>query len=110
MPLPQHDMEVLKADQFSWWLNMACAKRDGAVGSAKETHTKACYGVAALALLHGREQTLPTNRIIQYTRETAINDVPVSLMSQVGSKIRIFRGSSLHSPFAPRAGIRYDGL
>lgn len=110
MRLSQHDRDVPSVDQSSWWLNVACAKRDGAVGSAKETPTKTCYGVAALALLHGREQKLPAKRIIQYTRETAINDVPVSLMSQVGSKIRILRGSSLHSPFAPRAGIRYDGL
>ncbi|KAF5016181.1 hypothetical protein F66182_12219 [Fusarium sp. NRRL 66182] len=34
----------------------------------------------------------------------------VSLVTQVGSTIRILRGYRLRSPFAPKAGVRYDGL
>lgn len=89
---------------------MACAKRDGAVGSANEVPTKGCYGVAVLALLHGREQLCTTTGIVQYTRECTISEAPVSLMSQVGSRIRIIRGHLLNSPLAPKAGIRYDGM
>ncbi|KAF4506864.1 hypothetical protein G6O67_006902 [Ophiocordyceps sinensis] len=34
----------------------------------------------------------------------------LSLLSQVGTQIRILRGYCLESPLAPSAGIRYDGL
>ncbi|KAM0562236.1 hypothetical protein ACHAPJ_002681 [Fusarium lateritium] len=93
-----------------WWLNLACAHRDGIVGSARERPTKGKYGVAALPLLTGQENIDFEDGIIKYVREGRITDMHVSLMSQVGSTVRVLRGYRLRSPFAPKAGIRYDGL
>lgn len=36
-------------------------------------------------------------------------DMCIPLMTLVGSKIRVLRGHLLQSPFAPQAGVRYDG-
>lgn len=94
----------------SWWLNLACAHRDGIVGSTRETPTKGKYGVAALPLLTGREEVYFANGTIRYMKEGSLSDMHVSLLSQVGTTIRILRGHQLKSPLAPRAGIRYDGL
>ena len=58
----------------------------------------------------GREEIQSSTGRVQYTRESKLEDAPVSLISQVGSKIRILRGHRLKSPLAPSCGIRYDGL
>jgi hypothetical protein len=58
----------------------------------------------------GREEIQSGTGRVQYTKESKLEDVPVSLISQVGSKIRILRGHRLKSPLAPNCGIRYDGL
>ncbi|KAM0334372.1 hypothetical protein ACHAQA_001398 [Verticillium albo-atrum] len=92
-----------------WWLNLACAHRDGIVGNAHERPTKGRYGVAALPLLTGTEEHLGGN-LYKYVREGKLSDMHFSLMSQVGTQIRLLRGYRLKSMFAPTAGVRYDGL
>ncbi|KAL6698845.1 PUA-like domain-containing protein [Trichoderma pleuroticola] len=91
------------------WLNLACAHRDGIVGSIIETPTKGRYGAAALPLLTGREEVLPSGTV-RYMREAKLSETHVSLISCVGTQIRILRGHRLRSPLSPKAGIRYDGL
>ncbi|KAF4991173.1 hypothetical protein FGRMN_7978 [Fusarium graminum] len=86
--------ENLDIEPGHWWLNLACAHRDGIVGSARERPTKGKYGVAALPLLTGQENIDYDDGCIRY----------------VGATFRILRGYRLRSPFAPKAGIRYDGL
>lgn len=93
----------------SWWLNIGCAHRDGIVGAASEHATKGRYGIAALALLTGREEDLPDGKST-YIREGTAEDVHMNLISQVGRKIRILRGFRLQSMLTPAAGVRYDGL
>lgn len=95
---------------YSWWLNLACAHRDGIVDSNREKPTKGKYGVAALPLLTGQEDIDYDDGAIRYVRQGRIADIHVSLISQVGATFRILRGYHLRSPFAPKAGIRYDGL
>ncbi|KAM0276777.1 hypothetical protein ACHAQH_006426 [Verticillium albo-atrum] len=92
-----------------WWLNLACAHRDGIVGNAHERPTKGRYGVAALPLLTGTEEHVGGN-LYKYCREGKLSDMHFSLMSQVGTQIRLLRGYRLKSLFAPAAGLRYDGL
>lgn len=89
---------------------MACAHRDGIVGSARERPTRGKYGVAALPLLTGEEYIDDNDGYIRYARQGRITDIHVSLVSQPGATFRILRGYRLSSPFAPKAGIRYDGL
>ncbi|KAH7170397.1 PUA-like domain-containing protein [Dactylonectria macrodidyma] len=100
----------LKFEPGHWWLNLACAQRDGIVGSVLETPTKGKYGVTALPLVTGWESVYLPGGTVKYVKEGHISDIHVSLLSQVGTQIRILRGHRLQSPLAPKAGIRYDGL
>ncbi|CAF3618629.1 unnamed protein product [Fusarium graminearum] len=100
----------LEIEPGHWWLNLACAHRDGIVDSNREKPTKGKYGVAALPLLTGQEDIDYDDGAIRYVRQGRIADIHVSLISQVGATFRILRGYHLRSPFAPKAGIRYDGL
>ncbi|KAF5501564.1 hypothetical protein CGCS363_v006445 [Colletotrichum siamense] len=92
-----------------WWLNLACAHRDGILGTAVEKPTKSKYGITALPLLTGREEHIRGN-LYRYVREGRLSDMHVSLLTQVGTQIRILRGYRLKSTLAPQAGVRYDGL
>ncbi|KAI1828348.1 hypothetical protein F4861DRAFT_547437 [Xylaria intraflava] len=107
---PVSEVEAnLQFEPGHWWLNITCAERDGIVNSSLETPTKACYGVTALPLLTGSEELIRHN-VVKYVREGHPSDMHISLISQVGRKIRIMRGYRLKSIFAPEAGLRYDGL
>jgi hypothetical protein len=92
-----------------WWLNIACAYRDGIVGNEYEKPTEGQYGITALPLLTGREAMLEPNRV-KYIREGNLSDMHNSLVTQTGKQIRILRGYRLKSIYAPSAGVRYDGL
>ncbi|TID01619.1 hypothetical protein CH35J_004468 [Colletotrichum higginsianum] len=92
-----------------WWLNLACAQRDGIIGTAVEKPTKGKYGVTALPLLTGCEEHV-RGKLYRYVREGRLSDMHVSLLTQVGTQIRILRGYRLKSTLAPQAGVRYDGL
>ncbi|KXH34510.1 hypothetical protein CSIM01_00421, partial [Colletotrichum simmondsii] len=92
-----------------WWLNLACAHRDGVIGTAVEKPTKGKYGITALPLLTGREEHIRGN-LYRYVREGRLSDMHVSLLTRVGTQIRILRGYRLKSTLAPHAGVRYDGL
>ncbi len=92
-----------------WWLNIACAYRDGIVGNEVEKPTKGQYGMSALPLLTGREEVQEGNRV-RYIREGNLPDMHNSLITQTGNQIRILRGYRLKSIYAPAAGVRYDGL
>ncbi|OAA77713.1 sra-ydg [Akanthomyces lecanii RCEF 1005] len=105
--------EVEGNQQFEpghWWLNLACAARDGVVGATHETPTKGRYGFAALPLMSGNEVVDSDKDLIKYTRDSTLTDASVSLITQVGAKTRLLRGHCLKSPFAPKSGVRYDGL
>lgn len=47
---------------------------------------------------------------VRYIREGTMADMCLPLMTHVGGRVRIIRGSLLNSIFAPKAGVRYDGL
>jgi hypothetical protein len=80
------------------------------VGSGLEKLTTGRYGVAVLPLLTGKEEFLG-NEITKYTRKSRTRaDVHASLLTSVGSWIRILRGHRLLSAFSPIGGVRFDGL
>ncbi|RBR10852.1 uncharacterized protein FIESC28_09285 [Fusarium coffeatum] len=56
----------LEIEPGHWWLNLACAHRDGIVGSNREKPTKGKYGVAALPLLTGQENIDYDDGAIRY--------------------------------------------
>ncbi|KAI1743549.1 hypothetical protein F4680DRAFT_347942 [Xylaria scruposa] len=105
---PVSEVEAnLQFEPGHWWLNITCAERDGIVNSSLEIPTTGCYGFPALPLLTGSEEMIRHNTV-RYVHEGRTLHVP--LISQVGRKIRIIRGYKLKSVFAPKAGLRYDGL
>lgn len=105
-----HDKTRSEADGgCSWWLNLACAHRDGIVCSGREELSQAKYGIPTLPLLTGSEVADYPSATVTYTREGRMSDMCVPLMTELGKKIRILRGHRLKSPFAPQAGVRYDG-
>ncbi|KAE9374716.1 hypothetical protein N431DRAFT_405640 [Stipitochalara longipes BDJ] len=94
----------------SWWLNIACAFRDGIVGEIDEKVTKGPYNVTALPLLSGEEVEGPTLDMYQYIKTGTNKEMPFSILGNRGGPVRILRGNALKSKFAPKIGIRYDGL
>lgn len=89
---------------------MACALRDGIVGSDFETTTTGPYGVTALTMLTGTEIKCPEPDTFKYVKRGNLKQIHLSLMRHTGKKIRVLRGFTLRSMYAPSAGIRYDGL
>ncbi|KAI1340588.1 hypothetical protein F5Y15DRAFT_379175 [Xylariaceae sp. FL0016] len=99
----------LEFEAGHWWLNIACAERDGIVADSLEIPTKGRYGITALPLLTGQEELIRHNTV-KYVREGRSSDMHIALVSQVGRRIRVLRGYRLKSIYAPQAGVRYDGL
>lgn len=51
---------------------------------------------------------LPNETI--FAVEGALKEIGGNLLSQVGKQVRLLRGYRLMSKYAPKAGIRYDGV
>ncbi|KAK8092095.1 YDG/SRA domain-containing protein [Apiospora hydei] len=102
----------LQFEAGHWWLNLACAQRDGIVTSSVEEPTSGRYGITTLPLLTGREEVIYENgsELTKYIRYGRSSDMHIPLISQVGKNIRVLRGYRLRSIYAPEAGIRYEGL
>lgn len=84
--------------------------RDGFVDCVRETPTKGKYSVVALPLVSGYEDVYAATNMARYAKESHLSELHLSLITQVGQKVRILRGYQLRSPLAPEAGIRYDGV
>ena len=89
---------------------MACAYRDGIVGTALPGITTGAYGVTAFTLVDGLEVEGENPGEIVFLRQGALRDIGVPLLTEIGRSIRILRGYQLRSKYAPTAGLRYDGL
>ena len=89
---------------------MSCALRDGIVSSDFEITTAGRYGVTALPMLTGTEIKCPQRDTSKYTMRGTLKQLHLSLMGHTGKNIRVLRGFTLKSMYAPSAGIRYDGL
>ncbi|KAK7918279.1 Peptidyl-prolyl cis-trans isomerase pin4 [Apiospora marii] len=102
----------LQFEAGHWWLNLACAQRDGIVTSSVEKPASGRYGITTLPLLTGREEVINENgvELTKYIRFGRSSDMHIPLISQVGKQIRVLRGYRLRSIYAPEAGIRYEGL
>ncbi|PHH63035.1 hypothetical protein CDD81_6366 [Ophiocordyceps australis] len=103
--------ENLGFEPGDWWLNMACAQRDGIANSTSERPVKGIYSdILTLPLLTGREEVQSLGGMVKYIREGPQSDMHISLLSKVGTQVRVLRGHHLKSWIAPKAGVRYDGL
>lgn len=89
---------------------MACAHRDGIVGTASPSVTRGAYGVTAFALVQGDEVDGEKPGEIVFRRQGTLQNIGVPLLTEIGRSIRILRGYKLHSKYAPVGRLRYDGL
>ena len=112
LPFPQHknDPKIHTDCVSSWWLNILCAYRDGIVGSTDESLTLGPHGLSTLPLLTGQEIEGQVSGTLCYVKEGPASEMHFKLLSSFGRQIRVLRGHTLDSPYAPVAGIRYDGL
>ncbi|KAK4211963.1 hypothetical protein QBC37DRAFT_441741 [Rhypophila decipiens] len=101
-------VEKKDKDDVHWWLNIACAHRDGFVATDVEKPTIRDHDRTALPLLTGREEIL-TDHSVKYIRVGKLGDVHHALFGQIGKKIHLMRGYQLKSDLAPTEGVRYDG-
>ena len=72
--------------------------------------TKGLYCVTALPLLSGEEREGPTLNQYEYTKRGTIKEMPFGLLTNKKAPVRVLRGHMLKSKFAPKIGVRYDGL
>ncbi|KAK4202661.1 hypothetical protein QBC40DRAFT_320986 [Triangularia verruculosa] len=94
-----------------WWLTMACARRDGMVGTEEEKVSKGRYNVFTLPLLSGKEEDIYGHgNSTKYVRTGGLKDMHVELLTLVGKHLRVLRGYLLRSGMAPRTGVRFDGI
>jgi hypothetical protein len=82
--------------------------RDGVVSSADEFVTKR-QGRVILPLLTGTEVQGPELGMCEYRKKGPLKEMHLFLMVATGYTIRLLRGHTLKSKYAPAAGIRYDG-
>lgn len=94
---------------YSWWVNLACAHRDGILCSSRDVLSKGEYDIPTLPLLDGAEVGNWPDAGIKYTRKGTMADMWIPLLTHVGKRVRVLRGHLLESPFAPKVGVRYDG-
>ncbi|KAK3682689.1 hypothetical protein B0T22DRAFT_292187 [Podospora appendiculata] len=94
----------------SWWLNIACAHRDGLVAHEDEMPTiRSVEDSSVLPLLTGREEITGVEAT-NYIATGPYKKIHGRLVSKVGKLIHVLRGYELRSEYAPVAGLRYDGL
>lgn len=90
---------------------MVCAYRDGIIANPVEALTSSTYGVTALVLLRGTERDGPAPNMYEFTIEGKFNEMnSILMMGNRGRAFRVLRGYELISKYAPKAGLRYDGL
>lgn len=97
----------------SWWISPLFAFRDGIVDSASADGVVADSGGAYAVLMAGDEEVAGQNadsfvfraRLNDKSRYRLTSGTPESR-----SPVRILRSHTLRSFYAPKAGLRYDGL
>ncbi len=104
----------------SWWIKPAAAFRDGIIDEQHGSITADGYGVYAIRLdddqeSEGRFWEREVEGVERMTtRYKAPADEPglLKLTKAVLSRdpIRVLRSGTLKSEWAPKAGLRYDGL
>jgi hypothetical protein len=92
-----------------WWLNLACAMRDGMVDNADGAVTYRNGVVFTFPLLHGSEARGRIPGTYKYSHEGPISETHPNMIGCIGHRINIVRGRALKSNLAPACGVRYDG-
>lgn len=93
-----------------WWPSMAYMFRDGVVKGLEEVVYPGPYGLSwVLPMFTGTEEDDPMTGMYRFIREGMEKDMHTKLMMSAGKRVKILRGHTLKSKYAPTHGIRYDG-
>ncbi|CAG8948892.1 hypothetical protein HYFRA_00002016 [Hymenoscyphus fraxineus] len=100
-----------------WWPQRRCALRDGAHGEVEAgIWGQTNVGAFAICIAHGGYDDRDNGDEIEYCGTKGKNGVAsrgtsfLELSFQNSQPLRILRGPNKASKFAPKLGIRYDGL
>ena len=95
----------------SWWIHPAAAYRDGVIHGSMNGITADRNGAYAIMMTDGEEIKTGRHDVIKYK---ALQSDPgrFKLMHGVPTRnpVRVLRTWRLKSPWAPKGGLRYDGL
>lgn len=98
----------------SWWINALFAFRDGIVDSAESAGGIVADGDGAYAVLLANEDEISGPTAGAFTYRAKNEDKGryrlTSATRESRQPVRILRSHTLRSFWAPKAGIRYDGL
>ncbi|KAI9823387.1 MAG: hypothetical protein M1826_007743 [Phylliscum demangeonii] len=100
-----------------WWINRACAYRDGMLDDPDADVTVASFGASAIVLARGVERengdgTSTWTCTQADVKARAATAGLFSLMKNMRNRMstRLLRSWKLKSDWAPPGGVRYDGL
>lgn len=98
----------------SWWINPLFALKDGIIDSADKAGgiVSDSDGAYAVLMTHDEEVNCPSPEAFTYRARPHDSGRYRLTMAKRESRqpIRILRSHSLRSFWAPKAGVRYDGL
>ena len=103
----------LKLTRSSWWINSAAAVRDGIIASIAKPMTEEPglpHRVYAFVMTGDHEGPGSNDTIIKLVLNTHADSSAFMGNLSEHKPIRILRDHKLNSPWAPQAGVRYDGL
>ncbi|KFY31725.1 hypothetical protein V493_00854 [Pseudogymnoascus sp. VKM F-4281 (FW-2241)] len=100
-----------------WWPNRICALRDGAHGEQEAgIHGQIGKGTYSVVVAQGGYADEDKEMAIEYCGTQSENSIPTKntrlLLESYETKqpLRVLRAENKNSKFAPKKGIRYDGL
>ncbi|KFX98086.1 hypothetical protein O988_04539 [Pseudogymnoascus sp. VKM F-3808] len=100
-----------------WWPNRICALRDGAHGEQEAgIHGQIGKGTYSVVVAQGGYADEDKEMAIEYCGTQSENSIPTKntklLLESYESKqpLRVLRAENKNSRFAPKKGVRYDGL
>ncbi|KFY37287.1 hypothetical protein V494_04829 [Pseudogymnoascus sp. VKM F-4513 (FW-928)] len=102
--------EGVEFEPGMWWLNDACAERDGMLTDTRGNVSVSPQSIPVVTLAFGEE--LPTKKpaITRFTHSGRIDSMMVPLIRALDKRVQVLRRYTLKSRLAPEAGLRYDGF
>lgn len=66
--------------------------------------------LTSLCLVDGYEKPPRDKSVIEYVRQGGKGSISSTFTCHMGNTVRLFRGVGLKSEYAPKAGLRFDGM
>ncbi|KFY02211.1 hypothetical protein O988_02324 [Pseudogymnoascus sp. VKM F-3808] len=102
--------EGIEFEPGMWWLNDACAERDGMLTDTRGNVSVSPQAVPVVTLAFGEEMPTKNPTISRFTHSGRIETMMLPLMRALDKRVQVLRRYTLKSRLAPEAGLRYDGF